>query len=69
MPLDAKTDGEIAMVANLITLTPGSLSVDVSEVSSGRRILYVHTMFADDPDRLRRSLKDGFERRVLELLS
>ena len=65
VPLSARTDAEIAWVANLITLTPGSLSLDVS---SDRTILYVHTLFADDPEVARRALKDGFERRVLELL-
>lgn len=65
VPLDAKTDGEIALVANLITLTPGSLSIDVSP---DRSTLYVHSMFAEDPEALRESIKSGFERRVLELL-
>lgn len=65
VPLDAKTDAEITLLANLITLTPGTLSMDVSTC---RRILYVHAMFVDDADALRREIKDGFERRVLALL-
>ena len=65
VPLDAQSDTEIATVANLISLTPGSLSVDVS---SDRRTLYVHSMFAGDPDELRMEIKNGFERRVLEIL-
>jgi multicomponent Na+:H+ antiporter subunit E len=65
VPLDARTDAEITLLANLITLTPGTLSLDVSQ---DRRTLWVHAMFVDDPERLRRSLKDGLERRVLELL-
>ena len=65
VPLDATTDLEITLLANLVTLTPGTLSLDVSE---DRTTLYVHAMFVDDPDALRRELKDGFERRVLELL-
>ena len=36
IPLDAKTDAEITLLANLITLTPGSVSLDVS---SDRRFL------------------------------
>src|SRR5690606_6904510 len=39
IPLEARTDIEIALLANLITLTPGTLSVDVS---SDRKVLYVH---------------------------
>lgn len=65
VPLDASTDVEITVLANLVTLTPGTLSLDVSP---DRRILYVHAMFVDDPEQVRRDVKDGFERRVLELL-
>jgi len=65
VPLDARTDLEIAAVANLITLTPGSLCV---EVSRDRRTLYVHSMFVDDPDAVRRAVKDRLERRILMLL-
>ena len=67
IPLDARTDVEIAVLANLITLTPGSVSLDLSE---DRRVLYVHAMYIDggDVEAYRRSVKDGLERRVLELL-
>jgi multicomponent Na+:H+ antiporter subunit E len=65
VPLDARTDTEIAMLANLITLTPGTLSLDLS---SDRTVLYVHAMYLTDPDELRREIKEGFERRVLEVL-
>ena len=65
VPLDVETDGEITLLANLISLTPGSLCLDVSE---DRKTLYVHVMFLDDVEECRRELKEGFERRVLELL-
>lgn len=67
LPLEAKTDAEITLLANLITLTPGTLSLDVS---SDRRVLYIHVMYVDndDLDAVRRKIKDGFERRVLEVL-
>jgi len=65
VPLDAETDREITLLANLISLTPGTLSLDVS---SDRRMLYLHAMYIDDVDALRREIKDGYERRVLELL-
>lgn len=65
MPLDAETDTEILVVANLISLTPGTLSMDISE---DRRTLYVHGMFVEDPDALRDELKQGMERKVLEAL-
>lgn len=65
VPLDVKSDAAITLLANLITLTPGALTLDVSE---DRRVLYIHDMVASDPDALRREIKGGFERRVLELL-
>lgn len=65
VPLDARTDVEIALLACLITLTPGSLSVDVSPE---RDRLYVHSMFVEDPEEIREQIKSGFERRVLELM-
>lgn len=65
VPLDARTDAEIALIANLVTLTPGTLSLDVSE---DRKVLFIHAMYVDEPDRTRRELKKGLERRVLELL-
>lgn len=64
IPLDVKTDTAITLLANLITLTPGTLSLDVS---ADRKELYVHTMFVDDVEQFRREIKDGFERRVLEV--
>jgi multicomponent Na+:H+ antiporter subunit E len=63
MPLDAESDMEILLTANLISLTPGTLSVDVSP---DRRTLLVHAMFAEDPEAVVAGLKDGMERRVLE---
>ena len=65
IPLDARSDAEITLLANLITLTPGSLYLDVSQ---NRCVMYVHTMHVDDLDAFRRSIKDGFERRVMEVL-
>ena len=64
VPLEARTDLEIFIVANLISLTPGTLSVDLSE---DRRTLYVHVMFLEDVARTRAEIKHGLERRVLEV--
>jgi multicomponent Na+:H+ antiporter subunit E len=65
VPLAAKTDNEITMLSNLLTLTPGTLSLDVS---ADRKVLYVHAMYIDDADEVRRKIQEGFERRVLEVL-
>ncbi|MGH9349318.1 MAG: Na+/H+ antiporter subunit E [Vicinamibacterales bacterium] len=65
VPLDARTDAEITILANLITLTPGTLSLDVSE---DRHTLFVHVLHLGDRDAFVRSIKDGFERRLLEAM-
>ncbi|MEM9969805.1 MAG: Na+/H+ antiporter subunit E [Pseudomonadota bacterium] len=63
MPLDVKTDAGILLVTNLISLTPGSLSIDVSP---DRKTLTLHVMFADDPEEVCRELKAGMERWVID---
>ncbi|MBI3997530.1 MAG: Na+/H+ antiporter subunit E [Armatimonadetes bacterium] len=64
IPLDARTDGEIAILANLITLTPGTLSLDVSD---DRQVLYIHATYVDEVEAFRQRLKEKLERRVLEV--
>jgi multicomponent Na+:H+ antiporter subunit E len=64
VPLTVDRDAEIALLANLISLTPGTLSLDVSP---DRRTLYVHAMATASPDHLRREIREGFERRILEV--
>ena len=62
-PLRLQRDFEITLLANLITLTPGTLSVDVSD---DRRTLYVHAIDCSDPEAARRDIAEGFERRIME---
>jgi multicomponent Na+:H+ antiporter subunit E len=65
IPLEAKTDFEITLLANLISMTPGTLSLDISH---DRKVLFVHAMYIDDPEAIRREITEKFERRVLEIL-
>ncbi len=66
VPLDVRDDIEIAVLANLVSLTPGTLSLDLSP---DRKTLYIHVMYLDeDVDRMRAGLKRDVERRVIELL-
>jgi len=65
IPLDAKTDLEITAFANLITLTPGTLSLDISK---DRSTLYIHAMYIDDVTTFKQNLKQGLEKRLLEVL-
>ena len=64
IPLDAESDLEITVLANLITLTPGTLSLDVSR---DRKILYIHAMHVGDVDKFRHDIKVRLERRVREV--
>lgn len=64
IPLDAVSDLEITGFANFVTLTPGTLSIDVSE---DRQTLYIHTLYAEDAPALRKSIKNGLERKFLEV--
>jgi multicomponent Na+:H+ antiporter subunit E len=62
VPLEVDRDAEILLLANLISLTPGTLSLEISE---DRRMLYVHAVSASDPEALRMAIKQRLERRVL----
>jgi multicomponent Na+:H+ antiporter subunit E len=61
IPLDVTSDGEILLLSMLINITPGSVTIDLSE---DRRTLYVHVMHMTSAADTRREIKDGFERRV-----
>ena len=61
IPLDVRSDGEILLLSMLINITPGSVTIDLSE---DRRTLYVHVMHMKTAEETRREIKDGFERRV-----
>ena len=65
-PLSVKSDAEITLLANLITLTPGTLSVDVSE---DRSVLYVHVLTLASREALIADIAGGFEARVREVYS
>jgi multicomponent Na+:H+ antiporter subunit E len=61
IPLDVTSDGEILLLSMLINITPGSVTIDLSD---DRRTLYVHVMHMKTADETRREIKGGFERRI-----
>jgi multicomponent Na+:H+ antiporter subunit E len=65
VPLDTNTDMEVFFLASLVTLTPGSLSLDVS---ADKQTLFVYEMYVSDPDEVRRKIKQGIERRLLKVM-
>lgn len=64
-PLVVTSDTQITLLANMITLTPGTLSVDVSP---DRKTLFIHALDAPDAETLIGSIAAGFETRVLAVL-
>lgn len=67
VPLDVQSEGEITLLANLISLSPGSLTLDVSP---DRRTLQVHVMYVgDSTEAAVQEIKHNLERRIIALFS
>ncbi|ODT66572.1 MAG: cation:proton antiporter [Pelagibacterium sp. SCN 63-23] len=64
VPLSVKSDAEITLLANMITLTPGTLSIDVSP---DRSVLYVHALCIGEREAMIADIANGFEKRVREV--
>lgn len=67
IPLEARTDLEVSLLATSITLTPGTLSVDTGWNAQGEHVLYVHNLVMGNAEEVRRSIKQDFERRILRI--
>jgi len=63
-PLTVTSDVEITLLANLITLTPGTLSIDVSK---DKKFLYVHAIAVPSKQRLIKDIASGFEAKIIEV--
>lgn len=63
--LEAKTDLEITLLSNLISLTPGTLVVDVSD---DKKVMYVHGMYLEDKVKFIESIKLGLEKPLLDIM-
>ncbi|RYE11216.1 MAG: hypothetical protein EOP22_01690 [Hyphomicrobiales bacterium] len=64
-PLTVTSDAQITLLANLITLTPGTLSVDVSD---DRKTLYIHVIDMPSREGLIGDIAGGFETKVLGVM-
>lgn len=65
VPLILKSEAATILLANLVTLTPGTLSLDIS---TDRQTIFIHTVYLDDPERFRKQLVHGYEKRLKELI-
>ncbi|MEM9583737.1 MAG: Na+/H+ antiporter subunit E [Pseudomonadota bacterium] len=64
VPLDIRQPEAISVLAGTITLTPGTVSSDLS--NAGHSLL-VHTLHTDDPDAVREEIKNRYEARLKEI--
>jgi multicomponent K+:H+ antiporter subunit E len=64
VPLDITDHYALTTLANVISLTPGTVS---SEFGPGRRTLLVHCLDVDDPDALVAHLKSRYEAPIKEI--
>jgi multicomponent K+:H+ antiporter subunit E len=66
IPLELKQPEAISILAGTITLTPGTVSADLSD--EGHSLL-VHALDTDDPDAVRDEIKHRYERRLKEIFA
>lgn len=66
IPLELRTPEAISILAGTITLTPGTVSADLSD--EGHSLL-VHALDAPDPDAVRDEIKHRYERRLKEIFT
>jgi len=64
VPLEVSSDLEITLLANMVSLTPGSPCLDVTP---DKKHLIVHAMFAEQHDEVIGPIKQGLEKRILEV--
>ena len=66
IPLELRQPEAITVLAGTITLTPGTVSADLSD--QGHSLL-VHVLHTDDPDAVRDEITTRYQRRLLEIFT
>lgn len=64
MPTELEHDWEITLLSSLITLTPGTIVINVSD---DQNTLYIHALHVDDVDEAIDSIKNSFEKAIKEV--
>ncbi len=64
VPLDLQGDMAISILAHIISLIPGTISLDISRE---KRTLYVHTISITNPETFRQTIKQELEQRVARI--
>lgn len=61
VPLDLRSPEAITLLAGTITMTPGTLTADMSSCG---RVLLIHSLHAPDPNAIRDDIKSRYEARL-----
>ena len=61
VPIELKSPEAIALLAGTITMTPGTVTADMSACG---RVLLIHSLHAPDPDAIRDDIKSRYESRL-----
>ncbi|WP_354332997.1 Na+/H+ antiporter subunit E [Pedobacter sp. CG_S7] len=64
-PMQANTDLEINLLSTMISLTPGTLILDISD---DKKSLFIHVMYLKDKETFVMQIKNGVEKKLLEIL-
>jgi multicomponent Na+:H+ antiporter subunit E len=64
IPLRCRKESHLALLTGLVTLTPGTLVLDVG---GSPAVMFVHGLHAPDPEVLRRQVQDLEERMLIVL--
>lgn len=65
LPIQLKSDHEILSLINLITMTPGTICMDISDDKSK---IYIHAMFVNDEVEFKAEIKE-MEQRISKLFN
>lgn len=64
VPTDLRTDWGLVMLANSITLTPGTITLDISQ---DKKTIYVHCLALENPEAFVQSIRETFEAKIKRL--
>ncbi|MCT4795498.1 MULTISPECIES: Na+/H+ antiporter subunit E [Exiguobacterium] len=64
VPTQLKSDWELTLLASLISLTPGTLSMDFAE---DKKSIFVHSIHVPDKEQMIREIHDTFEKAIMEV--
>jgi len=68
VPLDLQTDFAVTVLASTVTLTPGTVSVEIEPDGGDGRVLVVHALRCLDEAAMVAEIKTRYERRLKEIL-